>query len=64
MAEAMALDEKGLPLKFKRQLTEDEQAVFDKWIINCLADVGVAIDIRGEYPVKRPLPRELVELVE
>lgn len=43
---------------------EDEQAVFDKWILNCLADVGVAIDIRGEYPAKRPLPRELVELVE
>jgi len=58
------VDEKGLPLKFKRQLTETEQAVFDKWFDQCLADSGVTVNIRGEYPATRPLPGELVGLVE
>jgi len=58
------VDEKGLPLKFKRQLTEVEQTSFDKWFDQCLADSGVTVNIRGEYPATRPLPRKLAELVE
>lgn len=58
------IDEKGLPLKFKRQLTEDEKAIFDDWIKGCLANLGIAIDIRGHYPATRPLPGELAGLIE
>lgn len=64
IAEAMVMDERGAPLKFRRGLTEAEQTAFDKWVEQCLADSNVRINIRGKYPATRVLPKELRGLVK